>query len=379
MLALALALALATTDSSSAAAQPPLAKAGGAAQTYTFAFQDADLAPVVEEVLGQTLGLSYTIDGGTNAKVSFRVDQRLTKAQLLDAFEAALAANNIALVRDGDRILVTTRARAKSMAGVRPAGATKGVGGYQLVPTQLKSALPSEVAKGLQSMGLAEVVVYADDKTGTLVLGGTSREIQAGQDAINLFDRGAPSASRSRLIELNNSSAAAVADDLKDVLKAGGISGVEVAALDRLNAILVFARTDEALDQATSWVGRLDASTGSAQSSLWVYKPKNVSAETLSVTLNMVLGNSVPEEIGSTARPASSPQGFSQNQATPQRIVSPTTKAASGGGGSGSETRVAVDKDSNSLLISGPPSKRAELQQLLIQLDVLPRQILIEA
>ena len=35
------------------------------------------------------------------------IDQRLTKVQLLQAFEAALAVNNVALVRNGDSLTVT--------------------------------------------------------------------------------------------------------------------------------------------------------------------------------------------------------------------------------------------------------------------------------
>lgn len=238
-------------------------------QNYTFAFRDADVAQVAEEVLGRGLGVSYTVDPSANAKVSFRLEQRLTPAGLLQAFENSLATNGLVLVRQGESILITTREKARASGGAR-ANASGGAG-YRVVPAQIGSAVPSEIAKALQAMGSGETVVMSDDKTGVLMIGGTAREIEAAQQAIKMLGEGAASTSKTRWITLNHVSATTVAAELETVLKPAGITNVEVAALERLNGVMLFARTDEALEAATNWVGRLDVATDDDGSPLWIF------------------------------------------------------------------------------------------------------------
>ncbi|PMV16042.1 type II secretion system protein GspD, partial [Pseudomonas sp. GW704-F2] len=81
---------------------------------YTFAFKDADLADVTEAILGRALNLTYSIDPDLTAKVTFRIDRRLTPAQLLQAFESTLALQDIAVVKNGQTLLLEKRAKAKA-------------------------------------------------------------------------------------------------------------------------------------------------------------------------------------------------------------------------------------------------------------------------
>jgi general secretion pathway protein D len=50
-----------------ALAMPVWSQSGARVQSYSFAFQGADVAQVVEEVVGRGLGLSYTIDPAVTA------------------------------------------------------------------------------------------------------------------------------------------------------------------------------------------------------------------------------------------------------------------------------------------------------------------------
>jgi hypothetical protein len=64
-------------------------------------FKEVALAMVAEEVLGVTLSVPYTIDPALDATISFEVADRMSPAQLLGAFEASLAEQQIAMVRSG--------------------------------------------------------------------------------------------------------------------------------------------------------------------------------------------------------------------------------------------------------------------------------------
>ncbi|MBW8859953.1 MAG: type II secretion system protein GspD, partial [Caulobacter sp.] len=123
-------------------------------ESFTFAFRYADIAQVAEEILGTALGVPYSIDPGVTGKVSFRIDRRLTRAQLLEAFEAALEVNDVAVLRQGDSLVLAPRDKARAAAGLRDPSAVSGMrrGGYDVVAVPLSFSTPSEVAKALEAM-----------------------------------------------------------------------------------------------------------------------------------------------------------------------------------------------------------------------------------
>lgn len=353
----------------------PLAAAAEQAQSYTFAFKDADLSLVAEEVLGRALGVNYSIDPSASAKISLRVERRLTRAQLLETFEATLAASDIAMVRQGDTVVLTARAKARSGVGVRASPEGRGRAGYEVVSVPLSFARPSEVAKAFEAIGSANVVVYSDDNSNLLVLGGTPKELEAALQTVKVFDRGGLQGARIRWFPMTHASAAQVATELGQVLQASGSNGVSIVPLRRLNGVFAFARTDALLDETGRWIERLDIPTRDEASSLWVYHPRNVSAESLSRTLAMVLGGSAPQPAAAVAAPIN---GQNSSQAAGPPVPAALSTGVSGTLGEG-DVRVGVDAESNTLLIFAPPAQRAQIQRILDDIDRTPDQVLIEA
>jgi general secretion pathway protein D len=350
-------------------AQAPVARTADREAAYTFAFQDADVVLATQEVLG-AIGAPFTIDPSVTGKISFRIEQRLTKAQLLQAFEAALAANNIALVRNGESLTVTSKARARSTAVLRPLGDGPRRMGYEVVAVPLSYASATEVGKALEAISGEGAVLYADDKLGLVVLGGAGQELQSALDTLKIFDQSALQNSRIRWFDLSNASAATVASELEGMMKAGGMSGVNVLPLKRLNGLLIFARTSKPLDELSPWVFRLDAPTKDTATSLWVYHPRNTTAEALSKTLNSVLGSSMTIE-----RTASTTSAPVQTSTTGASVTSNV-----GGLADIEETvRAAVDRDTNTLIVSAPAWRWIQIQKILAELDKPQSQVLIEA
>jgi general secretion pathway protein D len=354
-------------------AQPNAGPAQVAA--YTFAFQDAQISQVAQEILGD-LGLKFTIDPSVVGKMSFRIDQKLTRAQLLQAFETALAANSVALVRDGESLIVTSKVRARSVAGVKPmADGPHGIG-YEVVAVPLSFAVASEVAKALDAIGGPGAVIYASDKLGLIVLGGSGPELQSAIDTLRLFDQSGLQSSRIRWFELSQAPADTVAAELEGLIKAVGMGGVSVAPLKRLNGLIVFGRTPQALEEVSQWVFRLDVPTKDAVSTLWFYHPRNTSADALSRTLNTLVGGQ--GAIEPVALKTTRPAGGSLNAAdtTDPVLAAPMT---AGTGSSDDFMRAAVDKETNTLLVSAPAWKWVRIQKILSEIDRPQAQLLIEA
>ena len=347
------------------------------AATYTFALHDADISQVSAEILGSALGLTYSVDPAVTGKMTFQIDRRLTGAQLLEAFEAALESNGVALVRDGNSLVVKPRSKARESSPMQAIGETPHGAGYETMAVPLSYATPSEVAKALQSIGPADMVVFVDDKQGLLILGGTASELRAAVALVRTFDHSGLEDSKIRFFELQLASSQTVASDLDRILQASGISGVTVVPLKRLNGLFVFARSTQTLDSIGKWIEKLDTASKEKSLSLYVYHPRNLSAEGLAATLNGVLATATSVSQASVT----SGKGAAGASAPAPAVAPPSVTAQSSTILSTEDdpVRVSVDKQSNALLFSSSPGRWVQIQKILDEIDHTPDQVLIEA
>jgi general secretion pathway protein D len=346
------------------------------AESYTFAFENAEISQVVQEVLGQA-GVPYALDPGVTGKISFRIEQRLTRDQLLAALEAVLAANNVAMVRQGQQLLITPQTKAKSTAEIhRDITAIHG-SGYELVAVPLSYAQPSEVAHALDAIAAADTVVYSNDKLGLLLLGGSGSQLRAALDTLKIFDQSAFEASKIRWFELNQAQATTVAAEVERIVQGAGLVGVNVVPLKRLNGVIVFGRSTESLDEISKWVRRLDTPGKDLASTLFVYRPQFSSAESLARTLSSLMGGSVAGA-SSPSAPPTAPMNPRDVPTSAPPLPPPVIGSPSGLAGD-DELRIGVDRESNTLLFFATPPKWVQVQRILAEVDRPQRQILIEA
>ncbi len=362
----------------------PVAWAAPAAErpeSFTFAFRDADIAQVAEEILGAALGVPYTIDPAVTGKVSFRIDRRLTRAQLLEAFEAALAVNDVAVLRQGDSLVLAPRDKARASAGLRDPGsiAAGRRSGYDVVAVPLSFSTPTEVAKALEAMTGSKAVLYSNDKLGLIVLGGTGAELQSTLETIKVLDRNVFEGARIRWFDLRQAAAGTVSSDLTKILATAGVQGVSIASLNRLNGLIVAARTETAMNEVAGWVTRLDTPSRDLSTQLYVYHPRSASAASLARTLSQVL--STGEDNGGGAAAGTARQDETSSAGDGDR----KTESASRDDDAASRpkledgVRIGVDKDSNTLLVRAPAARWMSLQQTLSEIDRPPSQVMIEA
>jgi len=179
-----------------------------------------------------------------------------------------------------------------------------------------------------------------------------------------------------------------VAGELERIIQNAGMVGATALPLKRLNGVIIFARSAEAMAALSSWVQRLDVPDRGGSSSLFFYHPRNAQAASLARALNAVFGNTTQsEETATSSRPAaftstSSAGGASiasKPAATAITTATTTTANEDSGSTAGQTTRFSVDKETNTLLIFASPSDWVQIQRILAELDRAPRQVLIEA
>jgi general secretion pathway protein D len=343
------------------------------AQTYTFVFRNADIPQVAEEILGTTLGLSYRVEDGVAGKINLRIDQRLTKAQLLAALESALANYDVVMVREGETLVLRPRDKAQVGGQIQTGASPATTIGYQIRAVPLNYGSAEEIAKILETVTRSKLVLFASDKLGLIMLGGRNEELENAVSTISLFDQSSLSNARIRFFPLSNATAAAVAQDLERVLKASGTSSVTVLPMSRLNGVFAFSKSSQALDEASGWVSRLDVPSNDPSVRVWIYRPRGASAESLARTLNLVMGNG-GEASSATTATSGTATGNATNAAPAE-----TGPAVSVSSSQDALVRIVADKDTNTIIVNAPEATRVKLMDVINQLDREPQQVFIEA
>jgi general secretion pathway protein D len=349
-------------------------------QTYAYVFRDAEIAMVAEEILGQGLGLSYRLDPKISGRMNFRIEQRLTKAQLLAAFEAALANFDIVLLNENDILVLKPRDKAQIGGTISTnEGRPKGIG-YQIRAVPINYGLASEISKLLETITKSDVVLFSSDKLNLILLGGRAEELDNALGSIALFDQSTLSEAQIRFFALSSGTATTVAADLEKVLKGSGTLSVTVAAMTRLNAIVAFSKSKDALDQLANWVQKLDTPSSDPSLKIFVYRPRGRSSEALAETLNRLTGLKNNDEEASQAVNASTNDTDRSSVRIGQKSGGVASQAANKDLFSiDGQMAFLADKDTNTLIINAPTATRVRIMDILNDIDREPAQVFIEA
>jgi len=232
-----------------------------------------------------------------------------------------------------------------------------------------------------------------------LIITDYRRNIQQVLNLVRVLDTDYFDLNTVELIEIQNNSVSDVAEDLGKIFAPGDkAGGVRMVAIERLNSLLVVTHSPVVLDEVKKWLERLDAPSTNMNMKTYVYEVENNTAANIGEVLAQLYegGEGLP----------TSATGGEEKEGEPRR---PTQEAGFreererrrggglGGGGMGpslagrpmstqsdiravkaGNVRIIVNEFNNSLIIQSTEADYRFLLQTIKQLDVLPRQVLIE-
>jgi general secretion pathway protein D len=387
-----------------------------AAGAVTLNVVDAELREVVRMVLEDALGANYVIDPAVGGRITIQTTHPLPPEDLVPTLDAVLRMNGAALVQSGDLFQVVPIDRALSsgpIPGVQPLPGAR-LPGFSVVVTPLRFTSASAVAATLEPFAASGGTITPDPARNLLLLAGSGEQIATLQELVTIFDVDWMRGMSFGLFPLDTAGAADVATELDAVFgdtTEGPLAGVvRVVPIERLNAILVVSAQPTYLDQAQTWIDRLDRAGEGEEQEIYVYNVQNSRATNLSEVLGEIFAASTatvgqpslltpgqqPVELGSTsgfeigaqqsqeqtgegtqtgerAQPGRRPR----TQARPLAAVAAFAQPASTR--PESDIRIIADDTTNSLVIQARPREYRKIRQALEKLDVLPLQVLIEA
>jgi general secretion pathway protein D len=234
----------------------------GSGSGYDLNFENAPVAAVAKVILGDVLGVGYTIDPRVQGTITMASVRPIAKADALYVLENALRMSNVALARDrggGYRLLPANEAVA---GGVDRAGTAEAGQGISVVPLRYVSA--QTVFKLLDAFGVRATTVRPDVGRNTLVITGSGSDRQAAIDTILSFDADWMRGQSVGIFPVRNSTPEPVISEIEKIMDSGegGLSQsvIKFQSIGRLNSILVVSQKPEYLKRAGVWIARLDKS-----------------------------------------------------------------------------------------------------------------------
>jgi len=266
----------------------------GSNKGYDINFENTPISTVAKTLLGDILGVGYTIDPRIQATVSLASGRPVPKKDILYVLESALRVNNIALVRDARGYRLIPTQEAAGTGSIDEAQGPEPGYGITVVPVQYVSA--QTLTKLLDSFAAKPGMVRPDASRNLVVIQGSAADRRAAVETLRSFDADWMRGQSVGIYPVNNSTPEPIISELERIVDAGegGLSQnvVKLQPIGRQNAILVVTRKPELLKTVATWIARLDNS-GGAGTGVKVYRMRYGDARQVAALLNDIfLGNS---------------------------------------------------------------------------------------
>lgn len=339
-----------------------------AAQEQVLNLQDADIRIFIQDVARAT-GRTFIIDPRVQGKVSVASQEPLSKAELFDVLLSTLRANGLVAVPTGAGAY---RIAPEEGAATQPAtlGASAGYGfATQVIRLRnLDAVSAAETLKPLvgrqgaiQPIARGNMLVVADYADNLRRIRGLLAQIDQ--------DRGI-----TETVTLKSSSAREIAGVLNDLLKAPGADPaarngvVSIVVVESSNSIILRGEA-EAIRPLLAMVEDLDRRAETA-GDVRVVQLQHANAEQLVPVLQQLVGQTP------TAAPAAPAAGGRRSDAGAASEPAPTPASAPSGT---ARANIARYPGANAIVIAADPETQRMLSEVIRQLDVRRRQVLVEA
>ncbi len=322
----------------------------------TFNFQNADIKEVLKVILGDIMGLNYTIDKRVTGVITLRAEGNFYNNELMDIVQATLNINGFAIVNDGNIFQVLPIQEARSEARIVHLDSSVKSGGRevitQLVP--LKHVAPQVIIPTLRGLLTKAGFVIAPNDTHAIVISDNVTNMGRLIKVIETFDVPFFAGKAMRFYEIKYADPVTLAKDLELVAQTLGAStkapkmDISFIPFQDTNKILVATAIPELLESVGAWISNIDVHIGVNKPKMYIYKMQHEQAETTVPILTEM---------------------FKEKITPPEKGLKAGTELM----------KIIADKNTNSIIVKALPSDYLSIKTIIATLDATPQQVLIEA
>ncbi len=359
-------------------------------------FDEADLIEVIR-TLAELLQINYSIDPGMRGTVTIHTAGKIAMSDLWPVFFQILEANGMTAIKEGNVYKITDLKDAPRYSiQTRYGTEIKDLPPSERVVMQiipLRYVKAEEMVKILTPFVSAEGTIISHGESNTLLVVDKGSNILKTLKLVEAFDADFLEKITHQFYFLTYADAEEVATLVKDIMSSYdkiGASSFKLITISRLNALLVIAEDKRIFEKIEVFLKTFDVPNDVVQKRLFVYSVKNGEAGELSELLNNIFNDEMDsgddEQNGSNEenkenKPKNRGSLFTKKTAAQNNINKQTGQAGNEASGTGtlrSDVKITPDEIRNSLIIEATPQDYKIIEKILTQLDVMPRQVLIE-
>jgi general secretion pathway protein D len=303
----------------------------GGGEGYELNFENTPITQVAKAVLGDIMGVGYSIDPRVQGSISLSSGKPVPKTDLLFVLENALRMSNVVLIRD------TSGYRIVPMGDAAGGGNTDSIAG-RAEPGYGVSVLPLHYVSGgalvklLDSFATRPGMVRADPGRNLLLIQGTGPERRTTMETALSFDVDWMRGQSVGIFPIQNSNPEPIIAELEKILDSGegGMSqgNVKFQPMARMNGILVVTKKADLLRAAETWIKRLDT-TDTNRNGVHVYRVNYGEAKQVAKVLNDIF-------VGGGGTSFDTPGSVAPRSAADRLSTGGSSSGQSGFGGSSS-------------------------------------------
>jgi len=357
----------------------------------TFNFDDADIYEVIR-TMSELLRINYIVDPNVRGKVSIHMVRGIPQAEVFPIFRQILEANGLAIVKEGAvHKIVSMKDISRMPIALRPELDINDISPGEKVIIQvipLKFVTVQEMTKLLTPFVSKTGAIISDANSNTLLVVDKGINILKALKLVDVFDVSLLEKVNHRFYFFENIDAEDAAKVLMEISSSYPTSrkdSIKLIAISRLNAVLAISPQAELLEKLDAFVTRLDIPSEDVEPRIYVYSVKNGEASQLGSLLNTIFGGGEKKTSKITRKDSVSPNPLAvgsrekQPKKAEQSVVVREVTSGNVSGSVRGEIKITPDEVRNALIIEATPRDYKIVSGILERLDVLPRQVLIEA
>jgi general secretion pathway protein D len=288
--------------------------AGG--EGYELNFENTPIQMVAKAVLGDILGLGYSVDPRVQGSISLSSGKPVPKSDLVFVLESVLRMNNIVLIRDNVGYRLVPLGDAVG-GGNTDAVAGHAEPGYGVSVLPLRYVSATALVKLLDSFATRPGTVRGDQGRNILVIQGTGPERRSTMETALSFDVDWMRGQSIGIFPVQYSNPEPIIAELEKILDTGegGLSqgNIKFQTMARMNGILVVTKKPDLIRAAETWIKRLDT-TDVNRTGVHVYRVNYGEAKQVAKVLNDIFtggGGSSSFDTPSSTAPRSASERLS--------------------------------------------------------------------
>ncbi|GAP74599.1 general secretion pathway protein D [Pseudoalteromonas sp. SW0106-04] len=338
---------------------------------------------------GELLNASYLIEPSVKANkrpVTLELKEKVSAQRLFRLVTQVLNQNNVTVSLNNDIFYIHPKNEKtktdKAFGFGRSERDIPRVSGeiIQLVPVQYN------MTSGMRNIvgNLVDAAVFFDASQKLLTITGQREQVKRALSLVRLLDSPAIYNKSTALIGFDYISSETFTEKITGILEEEGISvatssskassSVRFISLEHLGQVVVFASNDEIIDRVEFWRDQLDKPASGAEQSFYIYHPRYARASDLGESLAPLIGgefsSSSKKKKGVSNSTTASTNNANQSNSTGNNKSVQTIE--------GDNMRLVVDERANSLIFYSTGQYYQELQPIIRQLDIMPKQVMME-